>query len=456
MGFLDRFNFLKKNIPITPDKELVNPVGLTDFWVDGGIKYNPDVIALSTYERMSNHYQVAACLAIISFSIQQIDWFIKTDDAEVKKVLTYAMDKIWNKLIRSVTKSFIYGYSPNTKVFTVENIDGKDYYIYKKIKDLNPANCEVIVDKFGNFNGFKYATSDQNIKIKPEYAFWYVSQMENGNQYGKSLLKNVYKPWWFSEKVHTFANRYYERFGEPLVLGRYPSGSKVKDSNGNTVDANKAMDEVVSKIRSHSSSVMPSDRNPDTKEYEYTLEYLESQMRGYDFEGYLSRLDREISLGLFLPSLLYGGSKGGSYALGNTQTDIFYTNLMGLMDNIVDYVEHYLLPQLIEYNFDKKVNVKFAYQPLSSDSKKNINELVQLLIKEGIVKPDINQIQETSGIKLEEIERKEQIPDKKIEEKILEHTNKLKSEFYKNIEIAKKEAALDKELEDIKFIKNNL
>jgi hypothetical protein len=385
------------------DNEQVSTIGVSNFWTLNGLQYNSDNISIDTYRKISKHYQVAAALATISYSIQQIDWFIDAENETVRKVLTLSMERIWNRLIRSISKSFIYGYSPNIKVFTMEKIDGKNYIVYKKIKDLNPADCTVSTDKWGNFNGFVYCKGSLQEKVvSPDVCFWYTNNMENGNLYGSSMLKSVYKPWWFSEKVHEFSNRYYERFGEPLVIGRAPTAAKVKDSDGRVRTAQELMNDVIGSIRSHSSVQLPSDRHVETKEYNYDLKYLESQMRGFDFENYLQRLDMEIFRGLFIADTVYGGGKGGSYALGSTQMETLYTNLMGIMDNIVDYVNLYLLPQLVEYNFQKSKNVSFTYQPLTIDQKKNIQSMIMELIKGGKLKPDTKQLEDRSGVRLSE------------------------------------------------------
>jgi hypothetical protein len=78
---------------------------------------------------------------------------------------------------------------------------------------------------------------------------------------------------------------------------------------------------------------------------------------------------------------------------------VFYTNLMGMMDNIVDYVNLYILPQLIEFNFEKNKKAKFTYQPLSGESKKNIQEMIMQLIKNSRLMPDVGQLEERSGFK---------------------------------------------------------
>lgn len=394
--------FSKKQTSVELDNEQVSTVGVTNFFSLDGIAYNPDNIDLKTYRKMSKQYQVSAALAVISYSIQQIDWFIKADNENVKNVLTVSVDRIWNRLIRSISKSFVYGFSPNVKVFTLERINGREYIIYKKIRDLDPTDCEVVIDKWGNYNGFWYKKGD-SIKQKlvaPEYSFWYTSDMENGNLYGESMLKKVYKPWWFNEKMHVFANRYYERFGEPLVIGRSPSGVKVKDSKGTLKDAQDLMRDVIGEIRSHTSVNLPSEKDSENGDYLYDLKYLESMMRGFDFDNYLQRLDMEVTKGLLLPELMFGGIKGGSYSLGSAQIEVFYTNLMGIMDNITDYVNLYILPQLIEYNFDKNKNAKFTYQPLSASSKKFITDLILKLLDKGKIDLDLEQIEERSGFKI--------------------------------------------------------
>lgn len=457
MSFLSLF---KKSKEVSIDRELVSTVGLTNFYYLDGTTWNPDNIKLDTYKKISKHYQVAAAMAVISYSIQQIDWFIQAEDEKVKKVLTISIENIWNRLIRSASKSFIYGFSPNVKVFKLEKIEGKEYIVYKKIKDLDPADCVVKTDKYGVFNGFIYKKGSlQEVTVKPDYAFWYVANMENGNLYGESMLKKIYKPWWFSEKVHTFANRYYERFGEPLVLGRAPSGAKVKNASGATKDAQDLMKEIIENIRNHSSVQLPSDKDTETKEYLYDLKYIESQMRGFDFGTYLDRLDFEMTKGLLLPELTLGGQKGGSYALGSAQIDVFYTNLMGLMDNIVDYVNLYLLPQILQYNFGEDVKARLAYQPLSIETRKFINTLITEMVKASRLKPDIAQLEERSGVKLKEIEPPAPKPmtaptGSKNKEKALK--KELSKEIDQKLDIINKQNLLEFEKKQVEFLKEEL
>jgi hypothetical protein len=449
--------FAKKFRPVTPDKEPVETIGVSDLFVLDGTKYNPDKITLETYDKIYKHYQVKAAIATLSFSIQQIEWFIKSDDPQIQRVVQLAVDRIWNSLIRSISKSFRYGYSPNVKVWELSKIDGKEYVVYKQIKDLDPKYCKVKLDKYGNYQGFYYKENNLLASnatmlgqlVPPEYSFWYTSEMENGNHYGNSALKAVYKSWYFSEKMHVFCNRYYERFGEPLVVGRAPSVSYIKDpKTGAVKTAQEAMREVIASIRSHSSAQLPSDQD-EKGNYVYDLKYLESQMRGFDFENYLSRLDREISFGLLFPALIMGGDKGGSYALGESQIQAFYTNLMGIMDNVVDYVNAYIIPQLVEYNFGPDKEAKMSYQPLSASAKKNIHEMIMQIIKNKSYIPEIDQLEERSGMKLKKLP-----PEVKAPVVQKEKSSKLDNSIEDRVAIEAKKAVLDNEINDIRRLKS--
>jgi hypothetical protein len=456
MSFLDRFT--KKEIKV--DKDIVSTVGTSGFFsLYDGTAYNPDSISLDVYKKIANHYQVKDSLAIMSYSIQQIDWFIQSDNEEAKKVVSYAMEKIWNRLIRSVAKSFKFGYSPMVKVFTLEEIDGKEYIIYSKIRDVDPGDCQAITDKFGNFNGFWYRKGQGafEAQVKPDYAFWYTSDMENGNLYGESMLKNIYKPWYYSEKIHQFANRYYERFGEPLVVGRAPSSGKVMKSDGSTTNAQDLMNSIIASIRSHSSVQLPSDKDPESKDYLYDLKYLESQMRGFDFDNYLNRLDTEITKGLFVPELMFKSGSGGSFALGSAQIQAFYTTLMGIMDNIQDYINLYILPQLIEYNFGKNIEVRFNYQPLSVDAKKNIQDIILAMMNLNKLKVDIKQLEERSGFKLTEETPPTAIVTKADVKKDIKANNKeLSDKILEEVINLDKKRELQEKLDEVESIKNRL
>lgn len=403
----------KKGVPLQ-DKELAsyfNPSLLA------GNLYavnNTDNIPLSTYREMRLNPQISAALAVITFSIQRTDWYIESKDPKVKEMCEYALRLIWNRLIRSISKSFSFGFSPNVKVFSLDEKTG--WVVISKIKDLKPELCKVKVDKFGNYDGFYYSAQGSfsstipsfESLIAPEYTFWYTDNMEDGNLYGESRLKHIYTSWYTSNKVHLFANRYYERFGDPLLLGRAPTGAKVKDSDGKTRDAQQVMVETLKELRNNSVAVLPAAKD-ESGNYLYDAKYIESQMRGQDFETYLRRLDMEMLRGLFVPGLIYGGESGGSFALGEEQKNTFLANVEGILANIKDYIDLYILPILVQMNMgDNAAEARWNYQPLDKLTETLLTQIVVEMIKTGKVTPEVEDISKRLGIQLKEVPKEDQ------------------------------------------------
>ena len=58
-------------------------------------------------------------------------------------------------------------------------------------------------------------------------SLWYPLLMENGDYKGRQLLRTAFQPWFFSTLIHLYQNKYFERFGEPVPIGRAPYNDKV-------------------------------------------------------------------------------------------------------------------------------------------------------------------------------------------------------------------------------------
>jgi len=368
-----------------------------------GSPFIPDTsgLSLADYYKMTKDYQVSACINTIAFTIQQIDWDIKCEDQKVRDFLVFAFGKIWNQLIRGISQAYWAGFSPMVKVFTqVENGPYAGKIIIKKLKDLDPTEIEVSKSKEdGSFEGMKKGTD----LISAEYCFWYTFLMKNGNYYGTYLLEAAYMPYYYSQVIHLFANRYYERFGEPLVKGMYPEDKKV-NYNGDEVDAHDYMADIVKKLRNHSSVTMPSTRD-ESNNPDWVLEYLESNMRGVDFETYLKRLDIEKARAIFVPDLLFGSGRVGSYKLGDRHTNTFLTLLNSLIGDIKDHIDKYILPQLVDYNFSKKVDAFWSPEQLGRSNAEMLETIVREMIRQGMATVNVVELGRRIGLDLKVVEK---------------------------------------------------
>lgn len=387
----------------------------------GLYKVDTDHLSLLDYYSMKDYYQIKTAFAMISFTLMSLNWWVVGGKSKINKAVEWQIREIWSDLMKTITKAFWSGFSPNVKVFDVHPTNG--YLYIQELRDLSPFACEICVDKKDqSFDGFIQRGGSYKIntikagalteeivnveaqKIEPKYAFWYSFMKENGNFYGQKLLKGAYMPWFFSQVIHLYVNRYFYRFSTPLALGYAPSGY-VEGSDGTQISAQDAMIEILKEVRNNSSVSLPSDRD-ENGELIWDIKYIESQMRGYDFEAYLKRLDREMSRALFLPDLLFEAGKVGSYKLGELHKDTFLMLLNALMNDIKGYIDKYISKQFVEYNFGPSEEIpRFQFEKQGTVSTPIIVEMIKQLTDNGTLDFDIEEIARITGVPLKEAKK---------------------------------------------------
>lgn len=383
----------------------------------GVLQFDLDRLTVSDFRMMRDHYQINANLTLLTFMLHQIDWHVECSNREIANFCEEELAKVWTQLIRGMGQSLWSGYSPMAVQYENDVPDRK--IRLDKIKDLHPQACEVnwkqvkgysksgIKPNINVFDGIKQW--GQRDPIPVDNSFWYPLLMEHGNHYGRKLLRPAFVPWFFSNLIHLFANRYFERFGEPLPIGRADYEDQVEWPNaaGGTdlVSGREAMQRILNQLRSRSVVTLPSDRDPETKEYTYDLEYLESQMRGADFERYLTRLDEEMSLGLFTPILMLRTADVGSYNLGVNHMQVWMWMLNALAGDMKFYIDKYLLRRLKAFNFNKHdPEPSWVFKPMGKQNTETIRAIVTELVRGGRVEPrDLREMGESIGLELKEI-----------------------------------------------------
>lgn len=381
----------------------------------GMLQFNLDRLSLRDFRGMRDHYQVNANLIVLQFMLHQMDWRIKGPEKAKADFLDEQLRKNWSALVRSLSQANWAGYSPNALEWA-NDVQGRAV-VLDKIKDFIPEDCLVhwkVIDGWAPpghvnprvriFDGIRQIGMPFPVPVGN--SFWYPLLMENGNYYGKKLLRAAFAPWFFSQLLHLFANRYYERFGEPVPIGRAPFEETVKQ-DGKDVSGDVAMRNILQALRNRSVVVLPSERqqvSPTRTEYDYDIQYLESQMRGADFERYMSRLDEEISIGLFTPVLLLRAVENGSYNLGVGHMQMYMWMLNALAGDRKTYIDKYIINPLTGYNFSQSDIGKYEWQfrPMGKQNVETIRALVAALATAGRLKPDFDELSDIVGLTVEE------------------------------------------------------
>lgn len=384
----------------------------------GAIAFDTSRLTLRDFRRMREHYQIGSSLHVLTFMLHQLDWSIDCDDPKVAAHCEENLRAIWTRLVRSMSSAFWAGFSANALEW--ENDIGTRTLRLNKVKDLLPEECEVnwlyvdgkpvapntVAPKVPIFDGIRQRGSMNTVPVTN--AFWYPLLMENGDYTGRKLLRTAFQPWFFSSLIHLYQNKYFERFGEPVPIGRAPYNERVKVGD-KTMYGHELMAGVISSIRSRSAVVLPNNRSReglnDQPEYDYQVEYLESQMRGADFERYLTRLDEEMSLALFTPLLLLRTADSGGFNQGTAHTQIYLWMLNAISGDWGEYIDKYILRSMAVYNFGPKAAIpRIRFRKLGTAQQETLRAIVQAMISKGSIKPDVKELGQHIGLSLEEVE----------------------------------------------------
>lgn len=401
-----------------------------------GLSVDTSKLTLNDYRMMLDHYQVSSSLTLLTFMLHQIEWRVECDNIKAAKWCEDNLRAVWTRLIRAMSQAFWAGFSPCALQW--ENDIASRKTVLTKIKDLKPEesrvhwkSVEAVAAKRTERDGDMVQSGTQPKNVTPKVyifdgidsggyphipvsnSFWYPLLMSNGDYYGKKLLKAAYQPWFFSNLLHYFGNRYYERFGEPVVVARAPFEEKVRVANQD-VPGNVLMAGLARLVRNGSSIVMPNTRAQNgldgVDNYEYTLEYLESQMRGADFERYHARLDQEISLALFTPLLMTNtGDSGGSFNLGIVHKSNYDNMISAVGGDVKEYIDKYILWPMARINFGPNCpRPRWEFRKPGKVKEETLRTVVLSLLTKGNgdkgVKVDLTEVGQELGMTLEEVE----------------------------------------------------
>lgn len=398
----------------------------------GVVQFDLSKLTLADYKVMRDHYQVNASLNVLSFMQHQSDWHIECENSKIADECERQLRNIWTQLNRALSVANWAGYSPNILQWENNDITGRTELA--KIKDLDPETCAVnwkevdgwvppgsnAINKLKVYDGIKQM--GQPWPIPTDNSFWYPMLMENQSYWGRKLLRPAFTSWFFSILIHMFANRYFERYGEPVVKGRAPFEDTVTMPDGSKMNGLSYMVSVMKDLRNRAVIALPDDKTEMSNgrmEFDYDISYLESQMRGADWERYLTRLDEEISIGLFTPILLLRTADVGSYNLGIGHMQMYLWMLNAMNDDRAQYINSYILSRMTDFNFSVRApRPRIVFRKLGNQNAEVLKEVMKKLVEQGRLGFDFRELGELAGMTIEEIDitvQKDQtVPQKEV------------------------------------------
>lgn len=343
------------------------------------------------YREMLADDTVKACLSFKKVLVHGRAWEItpaggKDASEEQKKQAQFVNDVLanthFNRIMRETLSALEFGFSVGEIIWEVGEF--QDYglkVLLKDVKHRDPEFIKIDVDMHANIVGYRQISGylAHEIYIPKDKVIHYQVNGQFGNHYGIPDLRAAYRSWWSKKFITQFWNVFLERFGSPLMMMKYPTGSdqKLKD----------ALKAIMSSLSSRSDILVPEG---------VVVELVEASRAGTAQYGEaLNYCDVGISRALLVPALLGMGVdvKRGS----DSQSRLHLRVLMKVAGDIsIDLENIYnekLVKPLIEMNFpDVKDYPKFTFRDYGEYEGIEIADSMINMFNAGLLDADQNDI----------------------------------------------------------------
>ena len=231
-----------------------------------------------------------------------------------------------------------------------------------------------VTDKKGNYRGFRQRAFLNgkviDAYVEPEYSFYYASQEEEKKFYGVSFFQSAF--YHYDQKVKTY-------FTAHLAAQRAAVGTRIGTVPLNaSLAAKREFAQSLSNLAFAQYMMVPDG---------FKVELLK-ESGGFDFLNLINHHNHMMSesiLANFFDKDSGGGS-GESGALVNFAQpgdDMFILMLRAIMDDVANQINHYIIPQLIDLNFDGQKYPTFTWGKLTDEQKAAIASTFDKLATAG-------------------------------------------------------------------------
>lgn len=350
-------------------------------------EYNRDLQGtkgLQTYDRMrKSDGIVRGTLRVVKTPVLAARWFVepksdkKRDEnaAEfVWKCLTEYMSISWPQVLTEALLCADFGYYMFEKVWEERVIEGQKRMVLAKLAPRHPMDVkEWKYDSHGGPAGVvMYGTEISGpiaeVYIPIDKLLVFTFDREAGNVEGISVLRSAYKHWYFKEQLYKIDAIQKERHGIGIPVIKLPSNFNAEDK----VAANDLGRNLRTNERAH--VVLPPN-----------WELIFAKMEGHMVDAIKSiemhdRAIRENVLAGFLDS---------SNTTKEEDQVLFLKATRFIADIICDTFNLYLIPQLMEFNFERVGTPRLRARRIGEQADwRTLSFAIRNLVGAGIIRPD--------------------------------------------------------------------
>ena len=362
-----------------PDEELYEILN----WNDGG---GPTVRQLVAMRRLDG--QARALYRLMTLPIRaalRSSEFVAAEggDAEAEfmdKVFTTppsqgGMTVTFARFMDYLLGALFEGFSAFEKVFWIPKFgELKGKITLKKLAHRPSETVTFVADKNGSFAGFRqrsvFAGKTIDVYIPPPYAFYYAAQETERRFYGVSFFESAFPHYDAKVRLYYTAHLAAQRAAVGTRIGTVPPNA----SRSAKLEFQQALSNL---------AVAQWLMTPEG----FKVEVL-NEGGTYDFLGLINHhnhmMSQSILAGFFDSDTGGGKNEGGSLVnFAQPGDDMFILMLRAIMDDIANQINHYIIPQLIDFNFNDPKYPTFTWGKLTDEQRAAISQTFDKLATAG-------------------------------------------------------------------------
>lgn len=330
---------------------------------------------IGVYSRMLADDQVSAGFNLIASSITAREWRFEGDNEEVK---AYFIDMIetkyhgeWTTVIENLLYGLIFGFMLLEKIFTIEQFNGKDYWMITELKTRPLNSFSFESDKFANIiNLLQDQGKEKKVKLDLEKFLYYVYQPVFDPHYGRSILFPAYRHYWAKDNIIKFWNIFLERAAVGFIHGTM--------ENELTPSTKSNLENSLKNLSAATYILTPAG---------VKLEYVDNRDMSA-FENAIDSKDRAISRSMLIPSTIGITPQDSTGTVSQTEVhfeEVFFHWVKRIAGQVADVLNDQLFRPLAILNFGEENPPTFEFDELLDDQKRKISKSWSELIKAGAV-----------------------------------------------------------------------
>lgn len=255
----------------------------------------------------------------------------------------------------------LFGFKVFEKVWDEPGTTVDDDFIYlRKLAPRDSRTITFISDRTGGFDGFRQRTYWQgnyiDRRVERDRAIYFAVNEEERPMYGNSMFMPAYNHF---DKKH----KMYYVVHLALAIGALKPRLATAKGNLSQAEQQKFLN-ALSNLGTNAAMIVPNG-------YEILdSKVVDGAVTGLPYMEIIHEHNSEMSKSILAQALDVGtdGASGGGFALSKNHFDFLVMALEGLQDDMMDMWNHYLIPELIDWNFGDAANVpKLVLPPFTSE-----------------------------------------------------------------------------------------